>query len=66
MASANEVEAHLETARELGYVSVEETKKYIEEYQVIGKQLHRLIETWRSFASPASSIQLPASVRRRD
>ncbi len=56
MASANEIEAHLETARELAYVSVAEAKKYIEEYQIIGKQLNRLIQAWRSFADPASGI----------
>jgi len=66
MASANEMEAHLEAARELGYLSAEEAKRFIEEYQIIGKQLHRLIQAWRSFAAPASSVQLPASARRRD
>lgn len=50
MASANEMEVHLETACDLGYLSQEVSAKYVEEYQIIGKQLHRLIENWKSFA----------------
>jgi len=49
MASANEMEVHLETARDLGYVTPELCARYVAEYQVIGKQLHRLIENWKSF-----------------
>jgi len=49
MASANEMEVHLETARDLGYITPELAARYVQEYQVIGKQLHRLIENWKSF-----------------
>jgi four helix bundle protein len=56
MASANEMEVHLETAVELGYVNAPDAQKLIAEYQIVGKQLHRLIENWRSSASPASSL----------
>ena len=46
--SANEMEVHLKIAHELGYVTEEEFKHFIEEYQIIGKQLTRLIQYWRS------------------
>ncbi len=49
MASANEMEVHLETARDLGYLTSEQCTTYVEQYQILGKQLHRLIESWKSF-----------------
>ena len=49
MASANEMEVHIEVAKDLGYASAAECAVLIAEYRVIGKQLHRLIENWRSF-----------------
>ena len=49
MASANEMEAHVEIARDLNYIANDAAARLIEEYQIIGKQLHRLIENWRSF-----------------
>ena len=61
MGSANEMEVHLETASDLGYSTRDECAKLIAEYQIIGKQLHRLIESWQKFSSSASSVQHPAS-----
>jgi four helix bundle protein len=49
MASANEMEAHIEVALDLSYISAVDAKPLLDQYRVIGKQLHRLIENWRSF-----------------
>ncbi len=54
MGSANEMEVHLETACDLGYMIREECAKLVGEYQIIGKQLHRLIESWQKFPKPAA------------
>jgi four helix bundle protein len=45
--SANEMEVHLKTARELGYAAPEACNRLIDEYEVIGKQLTRLMQYWR-------------------
>jgi four helix bundle protein len=59
MGSANEVEIHLRIAHELSYMTEEEHQRFAAEYQVIGKQLRRLIEHWSSLATPATSDQRP-------
>ena len=46
--SANEMEVHFKIARELDYVTQAEFDHFLEEYQIIGKQLTRLIQYWRS------------------
>ena len=46
--SANEMEVHFKIAKELDYVSEDEYVHFLEEYQIIGKQLTRLIQYWRS------------------
>jgi four helix bundle protein len=48
LGSANEMMVHLEVARELGYDTPENCDGLIEEYNIIGKMLFRLIESWRS------------------
>jgi four helix bundle protein len=48
LGSANEMIVHLEIARELGYDTPENCRALIEEYNVIGKMLYRLIENWHS------------------
>lgn len=48
MGSANEMEVHIATARVLGYVEDAEGQKFLNEYQIIGKQLTRLIQYWRT------------------
>ncbi len=55
LGSANEMIVHLEIARELGYDTPENCGTLIEEYNVIGKMLYRLIENWRS--TPTTSQQ---------
>lgn len=48
MGSANEMEVHIATARVLGYVEDAEGQKFLNEYQIIGKQLTRLIQYGRT------------------
>jgi four helix bundle protein len=48
LGSANEMIVHLEIAHELGYDAPENCGAPIEEYNVIGKMLYRLIENWHS------------------
>ena len=46
--SANEMEVHIATARVLGYVDDAEGENYLKEDRIIGKQLTRLIQYWRT------------------
>ena len=59
MGSANELEVHLKIAANLGYITEEVSSEFKDEYVIVGKQLNRLIATWQTFKSPASSIQVP-------
>jgi len=62
MGSANEMEVHLQVTRDFGFADASECHRLIDEYKIIGKQLRRLIERWRTLdRSPASSLQPPAS-----
>ncbi len=47
MGSANEMLVHLQIARELGYVGDEEAAPLIERYQVVCRQMNKLIQNWR-------------------
>jgi four helix bundle protein len=44
--SANEMEVHLKTAHELGYISTQDIEHFRSEYEIVGKQLTRLIQYW--------------------
>ena len=57
MASANEMEVHIKIAADLGYLERQIAQHYVSEYGIIGRQLNRLITTWRQFQPPASSFQ---------
>ena len=46
MGSANEMVVSLEIAKLLGYAAVDECESLIAEYEIIGKQLNRLIQSW--------------------
>jgi four helix bundle protein len=46
--SANEMHGHLKTAHALGYISDEELKEYCDAYQVVARQLTKLIQFWRT------------------
>jgi four helix bundle protein len=63
LGSCGEMESHIETAEDLGYMSHAEAVALLDEYQIIGRQLTRLIENWRTIERPASSLQPPASRR---
>ncbi len=52
LGSANEMIVHLEIARELNYAAPQVCDGLIEEYNIVGKMLYRLIEHWR--AGPAA------------
>ncbi|MBI2724064.1 MAG: four helix bundle protein [Chloroflexi bacterium] len=59
MGSAAEMEAHVEIARELSYISQDEHSALVSECQIIGRQLFRLIEKWRDLDSPTSHLSPP-------
>ena len=48
MGSANEMVVSFEIAKLLGYATEEECDALIGEYEIIGKQLNRLIQSWSS------------------
>ena len=58
MASANELEVHFEIAHDLGYINEDERRHFTEAYSVIGKQLYRLIEYWRTADRPVTAMRL--------
>jgi four helix bundle protein len=65
LGSATEMEAHLETALELGYGAKEPVIKLIEQYAVLGGQLVRLAANWRAYDRPSSIIHSPSSAPMR-
>ena len=54
LGSANEAIVHLEIARELGYTSPDICNTLINDYDIIGKMLYRLIENWQTFPKKSS------------
>jgi four helix bundle protein len=65
LGSAGEMESHIESAEDLNYVTPKDAATLLGEYQIIGRQLTRLIESWRRLNPPASSLQTPASPPKR-
>ncbi len=62
MGSANEMEVHLKIAKELEYITAAACGSLVDSYNIVGKQLFRLIEHWRTLDAPqppASSLQEP-------
>ena len=57
MASANELEVHLRIASELEYLDPQEAEDLRAEYNIVGRQLNRLISAWRELQPPVSSLQ---------
>jgi four helix bundle protein len=49
MGSANEMETHLRIAAQLGYIVEPKLRELIDGYDHVGRQLNRLIATWRRF-----------------
>jgi four helix bundle protein len=63
MGSAMEIEVHLQIALELEYIQQAEFDYLSEEYKIIGRQLYKLIDHWRTFDArpPTSDFRAPAS-----
>jgi four helix bundle protein len=51
LGSANEVIVHLEIAVAVGYVTQEDIQALVDGYEIVAKQLFRLIESWTDFGS---------------
>lgn len=49
MGSANEMETHLRIAGCLGYIQEKDLEELTDGYNHVGRQLNRLITTWRRF-----------------
>ncbi|MBI4331407.1 MAG: four helix bundle protein [Chloroflexi bacterium] len=47
LGSGNEMLVHLVIARELGYMAAKEANDLIEAYDIVGKQLSKLIQNWK-------------------
>ena len=47
LGSANELLVHLTVSQELGYVQQEEATELSESYDIVCRQLNRLIQNWR-------------------
>lgn len=57
--SANEMEVHFRTAHELGYIAQNVAEQFLDEYQIIGKQLTNLIKFWRKQAEDPNPVPSP-------
>lgn len=55
LGSANEMVIHLEVCVAIGYFTQDEVQPLIEEYEIIGKLIYRLAESWRTFKSSVST-----------
>ena len=47
LGSANEMQVLLDISCDLGYISEDQHKEYLERYDVLGKQLNTLIQRWQ-------------------
>lgn len=45
--SVNEIEVLIEMLKDLGFIDAQVYGKYINEYQVLGKRLHKLLKNWQ-------------------
>ena len=63
MGSASEMVVHSKVALELGYVSHDECAHFVQEYDIIGRQLNRLITSWKTLepSPPTSNLQPPGA-----
>ena len=55
LGSANEVVVHLEIAVAVGYAGQEGVQALIDGYEIVAKQLFRLIESWTDFGKTGST-----------
>jgi four helix bundle protein len=63
LGSANEVVVHLEIAVAIGYVPQDDIQALVEGYEIVAKQLYRLIESWTDFTRTGSTAH--EETRRR-
>lgn len=47
--SSNEMEVHLDTARDLELLDKEVCNKFLKRYQILGMKLNKLIQNWKKF-----------------
>ncbi len=61
MGSATEMKVHFRIALDLDYVTHEEYESFVAEYDIIGRQLNRLIASWRTIepSRPSSNLEPP-------
>lgn len=59
LGSATELEVHLKVARELEYLPEEVTIALIAECQIVGKQLFRLMQHWKTIETSLPTSHLP-------
>lgn len=55
LGSANEVVVHLEIAVAIGYVAQEDIQALVDGYDIVAKQLYRLIESWTDYGKQGST-----------
>ncbi len=62
LGSTTEMQVHLKIARQLKYLSDDDSQRLVDEYKIIARQLYRLIEHWRSIDAlpPVSELQEPS------
>jgi four helix bundle protein len=65
LGSANEMESHLDTAKQLGYAVEAATERLIAEYRALGGQLVQLTRKCKTYDRPSSMIHHPSSPRKR-
>ncbi len=51
LGSANEMIVHLEVGHAIGYFEQGEVDELIERYEIVAKQLYRLIQSWQDFTN---------------
>lgn len=47
LGSVNETETLLTLSRDLGYISIEKYRALVEQYDILGKKIYKLIENWK-------------------
>ncbi len=52
LGSCNEMQVHLDFAKDLGYISPEQHASWLERYTVLGKRLYRLMQSQQGTARP--------------
>ncbi|MBI5287667.1 MAG: four helix bundle protein [Chloroflexi bacterium] len=51
LGSTNEMIVHLEVGEAVGYFTADEIEPLMQEYEIVAKQLYRLIQNWKVFSN---------------